>query len=181
MLQAILVIPLRRGIKVKTKKIKAIACSHDCSCCYDSGKRSGIFQYRQTSGAKIVKKQTLVRGGITMWEGEFLAHLIRKWLLLLYCILIPQDMTTIDMRSESHQILDQVDDRFLEVVHAMLQAYARQAVDPVVSYDAVSGTPRTASEFTALLDGEVASVRRGEYMTIEDFKKESAKWGQRIK
>lgn len=90
-------------------------------------------------------------------------------------------MTTIDMRSESHQILDQVDDRFLEVVHAMLQAYARQAVEPVVSYDAVSGTPRTASEFTALLDGEVASVRRGEYMTIEDFKKESAKWGQRIK
>jgi hypothetical protein len=91
-------------------------------------------------------------------------------------------MSTADIRAESHQILEQMDERFLEVVHAMLLAYARQAeLDPIVSYDAGMGTPRTASELTALLDEELEAVRRGESTSIEDFKKASAQWGQPTK
>ena len=91
-------------------------------------------------------------------------------------------MTTVDMRMQCHKMLDQVDERFLEVVYAMLETYARQAEsDPVLSFDAISNTPRTASELTILLDNEVASVRQGHYSSIEDFSKETISWGQHIR
>ena len=59
----------------------------------------------------------------------------------------------------------------------MLGTYKkRQKEDPIVSYD-VDGTPRTASELTAILDAEVEMVKKGEYVTIEEFQKQSSKWG----
>ena len=90
-------------------------------------------------------------------------------------------MSTTDIRAESHDILDRIDDRFLAAVHALLRTYEQQGEDTIVSYDVVSGTPRTASELTELLDKEVAAVRRGEFATFEDFQKKSAQWGQRTK
>lgn len=89
-------------------------------------------------------------------------------------------MTSVDMRAQSHKILDQMDERFLEVVYAMLETYARQAeTDPVVSFDAINNTPRTASELTKLLDDEIAAINRGEYLGIEEFSKDTSSWGRR--
>jgi len=48
--------------------------------------------------------------------------------------------------------------------------------DPIVSYDVVTGTPRTASELTTILDREVEAARRGEYITLEDLRKKSDRW-----
>ena len=63
----------------------------------------------------------------------------------------------------------------------MLGTYKkRQKEDPIVSYD-VDGTPRTASELTAILDAEVEMVKKGEYVTIEEFQKQSSKWGPNTK
>ncbi len=84
-------------------------------------------------------------------------------------------MSTTEMRSELHQLIDQVDERFLKAVYLMVRAY--QEKDPVISYD-IDGTPRTASELTAILDEEVEAARRGEYIAIEEFQKQSAQWGQ---
>lgn len=100
---------------------------------------------------------------------------------------IPITMSSIDMRAESQQILERIDERFLAAVHALLKTYEHQggvAVtgdEKIVSYDVVTGRPRTASEFTEILDGEVAAIRRGDFTTFEDFQKESAQWGQRTK
>lgn len=96
-------------------------------------------------------------------------------------------MSSSDVRAASHELIDQIDERFLAAVYALLQTYerhpsAQEAMQhPIASFDVVTGTPRTASELTAILDEGVAAVRRGEYATFEDFKKESAKWGQRTK
>lgn len=91
-------------------------------------------------------------------------------------------MSTVEMRAEVHQMIDEVDSVLLEAIHAMLGTYKKhQESDPVVSHDVVTGTPRTASELTTILDEEVAAVRRGEFITFEDFQKESAQWGQRTK
>jgi hypothetical protein len=100
-------------------------------------------------------------------------------------------MSTTDMRSEVATWLNDLDDNFLAAVHAMVGTYvAKQEAetkvekvedDPTVSYDVVTGTPRTASELTAILDKEVEAVRRGEFTTFEDFQKESAQWGQRTR
>lgn len=91
-------------------------------------------------------------------------------------------MSTVEMRAEVHQMIDEVDIVLLEAIHAMLGTYQkRQENDPILSYDVVTGTPRTASELTTILDEEVAAVRRGEFITFEDFQRESAQWGQRTK
>lgn len=91
-------------------------------------------------------------------------------------------MSTVEMRDKVHQMIDEVDNTLLEAIHAMLETYQkRQEDDPVASYDAVTGTPRTASELTSILDEEAAAVRRGEFTTFEDFQKESAQWDQRTK
>jgi hypothetical protein len=95
-------------------------------------------------------------------------------------------MSTTDMRSEVATWLNELDDDFLAAVHAMVGTYrakqeAKVEEDPIVSYDVVTGTPRTSSELTAILDKEVEAVRRGEFVTFEDFQKESAQWGQRTR
>lgn len=84
-------------------------------------------------------------------------------------------MSATEMRSELHQLIDQIDERFLKAVYLTIRAY--QEKDPIVSYD-IDGTPRTASELTAILDEEVEAARRGDFMTIEEFRKQSAQWGQ---
>lgn len=100
-------------------------------------------------------------------------------------------MSTTDMRSEVATWLNDLDDNFLAAVHAMVGTYvAKQKVetkaeevedDPIVSYDVVTGTPRTASELTAILDKEVEAARRGEYITLEDLRKQSDQWLASIK
>ena len=55
---------------------------------------------------------------------------------------IPIAMSSIDMRVESHQILDQIDERFLAAVHALLKTYERQVDtkedDPLPAHRATS-------------------------------------------
>lgn len=43
------------------------------------------------------------------------------------------------------------------------------------------GTPRTVNELTSILDAEIEAAKRGEYITIEDFKNQSTLWTQTIK
>jgi hypothetical protein len=95
-------------------------------------------------------------------------------------------MSTTDMRSEIANWLNDLDDNFLAAVHAMVGTYVEKQEaevkdDPIVSYDVVTGTPRTATELTTILDKEVEAVRQGEFVTFEDFQKESAQWGQRTR
>lgn len=47
--------------------------------------------------------------------------------------------------------------------------------DPVIGYD-VAGNPLLASVAKKLFQTEVARVRQGEYITIEDLEKEAQTW-----
>ena len=85
-------------------------------------------------------------------------------------------MSTVDMRSEVATWLNELDDNFLAAVHAMVGTYVtKQKEDSIIGYDA-DGTPLQAEEMKKAYAAEVEGVKRGEYMTIEDFEKESAKW-----
>ena len=80
------------------------------------------------------------------------------------------------MRQESQQILDRIDERFLAAVHALLKSYDKPVNDPIIGYD-MDGQPKYASKMKALYDAEVrAALDHGDYMTIEDFEKESEQW-----
>ena len=86
-------------------------------------------------------------------------------------------MTSTELKAEVYQLIDRLDEPFLKVVHSMLGTYVQQQEDPIVGYD-IDGTPRTASELTAILEAEIEAVQRGEYVTIEEFQETSAQWGK---
>lgn len=89
-------------------------------------------------------------------------------------------MSAGEMREEVHQLIDQLDDRLLEAVHAMLGIYVQKEVDPVVGYEA-DGTPITASTLEQQADEAVTQIERGEYTTLEELEKESEQWLKRTK
>ena len=80
------------------------------------------------------------------------------------------------MRSDLHRYVDQLDDKFVAIVHSMLETYIeQQEEDPIIGYS-VEGVPMFASvakrEFKARLD----AVDRGEFITLDELKKESKTW-----
>ena len=96
-------------------------------------------------------------------------------------------MSTTKMRSDLADWLVDLDDDFLAAVYAMVGTYRiRQRIggdsgDDIVSFDAATGSPLTSSEFTKVLDEAQAAVQRGEYITFEEHRKASAKWGRPTK
>jgi len=85
-------------------------------------------------------------------------------------------MSTVEMRTEVHQMIDEVDNALLEAIHAMLGTYKkRQEEDLILGYDA-DGKPLHVNEAKKLFKAELEGVKRGEYMTIEEFEKESETW-----
>jgi hypothetical protein len=83
-------------------------------------------------------------------------------------------MSTIDMRTESQQILERIDERFLAAVHALLKTY-EQEEDPVVGYD-LYGNAKTAEATMDEYEGRLERVKQGEYLTMEALKKEAKSW-----
>ena len=84
-------------------------------------------------------------------------------------------MSTLEMRNDVFAWLENVDDSFLAVVHAMVGTHVRQQEDTIIGYDA-DGQPLYAEEMKKIYAAELEGVKRGEYLTIEDFEKESATW-----
>ncbi|PTM09125.1 MAG: hypothetical protein DA408_19090 [Bacteroidetes bacterium] len=91
---------------------------------------------------------------------------------------IPKIMSTIDMRTESHQILDRIDDRFLAAVHALLQTYDQQNdSDEVIGYSVGTNEPLLASEADDVFEAIVEDVKKGNYIEVDDLiAQKSARW-----
>ena len=85
-------------------------------------------------------------------------------------------MSTIEIRSEVDSFLDKIDEKFLKVVHAMLETYVKQQEDPIIGYD-IEGNPKRASVMKKIYDEQVKNaVEKGEFITIEDLEKEMETW-----
>ncbi|MEN0004095.1 MAG: hypothetical protein AAF798_08130 [Bacteroidota bacterium] len=89
-------------------------------------------------------------------------------------------MSTVELRADLHELIDQLDEPFLKAVHAMVSVYHENADDPILGYD-IDGTPRTASELSAILDKRIERIKEGNYVTFEEYKKQSAEWGKDTK
>lgn len=53
-------------------------------------------------------------------------------------------MSTVEKRTEVHQMVDEIDSAFLDVVYAMLDTYKKQQEDSIIGYN-VNGDPMYAS------------------------------------
>ncbi|MBK7409774.1 MAG: hypothetical protein IPJ40_18045 [Saprospirales bacterium] len=75
-----------------------------------------------------------------------------------------------------HKLIDQIDERFLKALYLMVCPY--QAKEPIIGYDMVY-TPDSFRTNRHIRQGsEAAGV---EYITIEEFQKQSAQWGKPTK
>ncbi len=84
------------------------------------------------------------------------------------------------MRTESQQILERVDERFLAAVHTLLKTYEHQEealADEVIGYSVVTNEPILASEADDTFEAIVEDVKQGNYVDVDDLIAEkSAQW-----
>ena len=86
-------------------------------------------------------------------------------------------MSTVEIRAEIQSYLEKVkDERFLKVVHSMLDTYVKEQENEVVGYRASTHQPVYKNELAAELDAAVAEVEAGDFMTLEELQAEVEKW-----
>lgn len=89
-------------------------------------------------------------------------------------------MSTIDIRTESQQILERIDERFLAAVYALLKTYEHQEEaleDEIIGYSVVTNEPILASEADDTFEAIVDDVKKGNYVDVDDLIAEkSAQW-----
>ncbi|MEZ5041283.1 MAG: hypothetical protein R2828_15405 [Saprospiraceae bacterium] len=79
-------------------------------------------------------------------------------------------MSTVEMRSEVDSLLNKVDERFLKVVHAMLEAYVAE-LGEVVGYEP-GGNPITAADLIARAEASNRDIEAGRVYDLEEVMKE---------
>jgi hypothetical protein len=78
-------------------------------------------------------------------------------------------MTNLEIKTELHRLIDQVDERFLKALYLMVSSY--QAEDPI-GYK-TDGTPIFGSALGRELDEE---AKKGQYISVEELEKRSEQW-----
>ena len=90
-------------------------------------------------------------------------------------------MSTVEMRAEVHQMIDEIDSPLLEAIHAMLGTYKkRQEEDTIIGYE-TDGTAVTASVFLEQAEIAIAEAKAGKGITVEELEKRSEQWLARIR
>lgn len=85
-------------------------------------------------------------------------------------------MTKAELKTEVDNLLNQVDDAFLKVVHAMLDTYVKQQEeDSVEGYD-LDGNPMTAEALMNKYKAGLEAVAKGDFITIEELEEKSKEW-----
>ena len=80
-------------------------------------------------------------------------------------------MSTIEVRAEVHQLIEQLDDKFLNAIHSMLETYVQHEE----SYGS-SDNPISAEEMKNQLREEVEKGRQGQYITVDEWHEKSGEW-----
>ncbi len=88
-------------------------------------------------------------------------------------------MSTVEMKAEISYLLEQVEDNFVEAIHTLLKTHTARPQEDALSipYD-TKAKPQfdSVEEFVEELDRRIDAIRAGEYVTLEELKKESLTW-----
>jgi len=82
------------------------------------------------------------------------------------------------MRTESQQILERIDERFLAAVHTLLKTLDQEnqnTEDEVIGHSVVTNEPILASEADETFEAIVEDVKQGNYVDIDDLVAERSK------
>jgi hypothetical protein len=81
-------------------------------------------------------------------------------------------MTTVALRNELLQYINQADERFLKMVYAMRKEYEREAVIGHTS----KGEPITKDTLKERVKAASARVKSGDFISQEEIEKEVENW-----
>jgi type II secretory pathway predicted ATPase ExeA len=81
-------------------------------------------------------------------------------------------MSTIEIRAEVHQLIDQLEDEFLNAIYSMLEIYVQHEE----GYGSIDN-PISAEEMKNQLREEVEKGRQGQYITVDEWHEKS---GERL-
>ena len=84
-------------------------------------------------------------------------------------------MSTAEMKSEIHTLLEQVEDSYVEAIHTLLNTHVGKQDDPIISYD-LEGNPQYASQMKEIFLKELEEVKKGNFVTLDELKEESKTW-----
>ena len=84
-------------------------------------------------------------------------------------------MSTVEMREQVHRLVDEIDERLLHAVYAMLESYVQYDTDPIEGYD-LDGRPMRATELMDKYEAGLAEVKAGNYTTIEELRQITKQW-----
>ena len=83
-------------------------------------------------------------------------------------------MAPADLRLELHQLIDRVDDQFVQAVHGIVKAYVSK--DEIIGYE-INGDPIYADQFREFADNAIKEMKEGKSgISIEELKERSTKW-----
>lgn len=82
-------------------------------------------------------------------------------------------MGTLELRKSVHNFIENADERFLRMVHSMANEYTKSD-NEVIAFRA--GKALTKGQLYEELKEAEQEIENGDYMTIEEFEKESSQW-----
>ncbi|KAB2808678.1 SurA N-terminal domain-containing protein [Phaeocystidibacter luteus] len=84
-------------------------------------------------------------------------------------------MDTLELRNKLHEYVNKADDHVLRIMSAVFEKYNRADSENVVAYT-IEGEPLTVSEYRKEIEEAEEQIKRGEYITQEELKREVDKW-----
>ena len=88
-------------------------------------------------------------------------------------------MSTAEKRQTLHQRIDEIDDKFLNAIYAMVEAYLEDE-NRIVGYEP-NGDPITLSALKARIKISEEQYEKGQYITVEELDKRSQEWLNRTR
>ena len=83
--------------------------------------------------------------------------------------------SNLDMRAESRQIIDRIDERFLAAVYALLRTYDEPTAEPIVGYS-LSGEPLYADAAEKEYLRRLEEMKQGDKTSAAQLRREVEQW-----
>jgi hypothetical protein len=81
-------------------------------------------------------------------------------------------MSTEEMREQVHQLVNEIDERLLKAVYALLSTYTKNEDELIEGYD-LDGNPMSAEQLMDKYEAGLAEVKAGNYVTVEELREKS--------
>lgn len=81
-------------------------------------------------------------------------------------------MSTEEMREQVHQLVDEIDERLLKAVYALLSTYTKNEEELIEGYD-LDDNPMSAEQLMDKYEAGLAEVKAGNYVTVEELREKS--------